>query len=74
MAWYLVWPGRAWHGIQYYLGRHGMIYGMYVVWPGGNNMVYSMAWWAWHGIFYGLTGMAWYMLWPGGHGMVCGIA
>ena len=24
-------------------------------------MVYSMAWRAWHGILYGLTGMAWYM-------------
>ena len=37
-----------------------------MVWPGGNNMVFSMAWWAWRGILYGLTGM--------GHGTVYGIA
>ena len=59
MAWYLVWPGMACRGIRYNLGRHGMIYGM--------------AWWAWHGIQYGLMGiwygqadMACYMVWPGG--------
>ena len=64
MAWYMVWPGRASCGIWYYLGRHGMIYGM--------------ACQAWYGICYGLTGiwygladMAWYMVWPGGqwHGL-----
>ena len=39
-----------------------------MVWPGGNNMLYSMGWLARYGIWYGLTGMAWYMLWPGGMG------
>ena len=67
MAWYMIWPGRAWRGLWYYLGRHGAIYGM--------------AWRAWHGICYGLTGiwygladMAWYMVWAGGHDMVYGMA
>ena len=53
MARYFVWPGRAWRGIWYYMGRHGMIYGMFwhmlwphrhMVWPGGRGMVYGMAW------------------------------
>ena len=29
---------------------------------------------AWHGIWYGLAGMALFMVWPGGHGMVFGMA
>ena len=32
-------------------------------------MVYSMAWRVWHGIWYGLTGIACYMVWPYRHGM-----
>ena len=35
-----------------------------------HDMVYGMAWRAWHGIWYGLPGMAWYMVWPGGHGRI----
>ena len=43
MTWYMVWPsGMAW----------------YVVWPDGHDMVYGMAWWAWHGKRYGLVGTA----------------
>ena len=34
-----------------------------MVWPGNT----------WHGIWYGLVGMAWYMAWPGVHGMVYGM-
>ena len=58
-----------------------MVYGM--AWQ--TRMVYSMAWqalhgimvWpglAWHGIWYGVAGIAWYMVWPGGHHMVYGSA
>ena len=53
----------------------------YMVWPGGHDMVYGMACRAWHGIWYGLEGMAGYMagmtlymVWPGGHGMIYGMA
>ena len=28
----------------------------------------------WHGIWYGIVGMAWYVVWPDGHGMVYGMA
>ena len=28
----------------------------------------------WHGIWYGLLGMAWYVVWPGGHGRTYGMA
>ena len=31
-------------------------------------MVYAMARWAWHGIWYCLASMAWYIVFPGGHG------
>ena len=37
-------------------------------------MVCSMAWWAWHGIWYGLSGMAWEKLWHDGHGIIYGIS
>ena len=37
-------------------------------------MVYSMALWAWQGIWYELAGIAWYMVCPGAHGMVYGMA
>ena len=39
---------REWHGIWYCLARYGMVYGvawrdeMYMVWPGGHDMVYRM--------------------------------
>ena len=45
----------------------------YMLWPGGHDMVYGMVCRAWHGILYGLEGIAVYMVWPGGHGMVYGI-
>ena len=62
IAWYMLWPGEAWHGIWYVLA--GMA--RYMVWPGGHGMVcaerhgmvYGMAWRAWHGKRYGLAGMA----------------
>ena len=56
MAWYMVRPGghRIW----------------YMVWPSGHRMVYGMVWRIYHGIWYGLTGMAWYITWSGGHSMV----
>ena len=58
MARYLEWPRRAWRGISYYLGRHGMIYSMawharqwymlwpdrHMIWPGRHGMVYGKAW------------------------------
>ena len=37
-------------------------------------MVYGLVCRAWHGIWYGLEGMAGYMVMPGGHSMVYGIA
>ena len=54
-----------------------------MVWPGGDGMVYVMAWrgmtWyivcpGWYGIWFGLVGMAWYVVWPDGHGTVYGMA
>ena len=60
MAWYMLWPGEAWHGVQYDLAMHGM--------------VYDMASWARHDIWYVLAAMVWYILWPGGHHMVFGMA
>ena len=74
LAWYLVWPGRhgmvwpgrAWCGIWYYLGRHDMIY---MEWPGRHGICYGLT-----GIWYGLADMAWYMVWPGRHDMVYGMA
>ena len=45
-----------------------------MVWPGGQGMVYGMAWWAQQDIWYGLAVMARYMLWPGWHHMVYGMA
>ena len=56
MLWYVVWPDghgmvygmmawRAWHSILYSLAMHGMVYGI--------------AWWAWHGIRFGIVVMAW---------------
>ena len=44
---------------------------MYMVWPGGDGILYVMAWRCmvcytvcpgWHGIWYGLVGMAWYVV------------
>ena len=52
----------AWHSIWYVLVY--MVWCM--VWPGGQGMVYGMAWLARHDIWYGLAVMAWYMVWPGG--------
>ena len=60
----------AWHNIWY--GLVGIAW--YMVWPGGQRMVYGMACWAQHDIWYGLVTMAWYMLWPGWHHMVYGMA
>ena len=37
-------------------------------------MVYGMAYQAWHGILYGLEGMAAYMVCPGKHVIVYGMA
>ena len=45
-----------------------------MIWPGGHGMIYSMALWAWQGIWYDLAGIAWYMVCPGAHGMVYGMA
>ena len=38
-------------------------------------MVYGMAWWARHDIWYGLADIAWYVVWPGEvcHGIWKGI-
>ena len=33
-----------------------------------------MLWRAWHGIWYGLAGMALYRVWSGGHSIVNGMA
>ena len=46
----------------------------YMVWPGGQGIVYGMVWWVRHDIWYGLVAMACYMQWPGGHYMVYGLA
>ena len=45
-----------------------------MAWPGGHERIYGTAWEAWHGIWYGLAGMALFMVLPGGHGMVFGMA
>ena len=45
-----------------------------MVWPGGQGMVYGMAWWTRHDIWHGLAAMAWYMLWRGELHMVDGMA
>ena len=37
-------------------------------------MVYAMAWWAWHGIWYCLASLAWYMVCPVGQGIVYSFA
>ena len=82
MAWYLVWPGRAWRGIWYYL-FHSHVQLLFTL--GSNSKLRdSMAWRTWHGICYGLAGiwyglvdngmvygitwqaMAWYMVWLAG--------
>ena len=36
-----------------------------MIWPGGHDKVYGMAWRASHGIWYGLADIAWYMALPG---------
>ena len=64
MALYMVWTDG--HDMECY-GLADMAW--YVVWPGGNNMVFSLAWQACHGIWYGLTCMVWYGL----MGMVLGM-
>ena len=67
MAW------RVCHGIWYGLARYGIAYGvawqddMYMVGPGRHGMVmvwsvgyvmtYDVVWRAWHGNWYGLSGM-----------------
>ena len=40
----------------------------------GLGIVCSMAWRAWHSIWYGLVGEIWCMVWPGAHGMIYGMA
>ena len=48
---------------KYYgLTMHGIAW--CIVWPSGPHMLYSMAWWASHGI----------MVWPGGPGLGYGMA
>ena len=58
-----------------------MVYGMACrapngiwLWPGRQSMglgkVYSMTWRAWHGIWYGLAGIAWCTVCPDGPRMV----
>ena len=37
-------------------------------------MVYGIAWWAWHGIRYGLAGITWYRYGLTRHSMVYGMA
>ena len=80
MAWFLVWPGWAWRGIRYYLGRHGMIYGM--AWcaygmdlPTWNGIWYGLAGirygLAGNGMVYGMTWRAWHCTWYGLTGMAC---
>ena len=67
MVYGMIW--RQWHGIWYGLAGKAC----YMVWPEGHGMIFIMAWWAWHGmalltwhgIRWGLTGMArniWYMI------------
>ena len=78
MAWCMLWPGLARHGISW-LAWHGIWYGLegmtwYVVCPDGHGMVYGMAWRAWHGKRYGMgKGIAWEKVWSGGHGIVYGM-
>ena len=43
---------------------------LYMVRPDGHGVLYVLAWRAWHGMWYGLTGITWYILWPGGYCMV----
>ena len=42
----------------------------YMVWPGGDEMLYGMIWRAYPGIWYGLADIAWYTTWSGGNSMV----
>ena len=51
MAWYMLWPGEAWHGIWYDL----VDIAWFMVWPGAHGMVYGMALWASRGLWYGLV-------------------
>ena len=74
MVYDLAW--RVYYGIWY--GFAGTA--LYMVWPGGPRMVYSMAWWASHGIMvwpcvpcmgYGTVLRALHgIVWPSGHRMV----
>ena len=41
-----------------------------MVWPGGPWNAICIVWRAYHGIWYGLAGIAWYMTWSGGNSMV----
>ena len=45
-----------------------------MMWPGGQGMVYGMAWRARHDIWYGLAAMAYYLLGLGGNHIVYGMA
>ena len=76
MAWFMLWPGKAWNGILYVLA--GMAW--YMVWPGGHDMGKGMAWRAWHSIWlgltmhgmeYGMTWLAWHAIWYGLVGSEC---
>ena len=52
MGWCMVWPGGMtciWYGLV------GMAW--YMAWFRGMAMVYGVVWRAWHGIWYGLSGM-----------------
>ena len=40
-----------------------MVYSMaYWAWHGGDGRIYGMIWQAWHGIWYGLAGMVFFMV------------
>ena len=56
LRWYVVWPDG--HGMVYGMmarrASHSILYGLVM-----HSMVYGIAWRAWHGIRFGIKGMAW---------------
>ena len=60
------WSTRPTTDMPWYMvwpGGHDMVYSMaYWVWHGGDGRIYGMIWQAWHGIWYGLAGMAFFMV------------
>ena len=48
-----------------------------MIWPGGHDRIYSIAWRTWHGMAW--RGMGWYMVWHNGmtcimYGLIYGLA